>query len=377
MPPTSSFCMDVDAAWCPACDRLIQPKRFLINVPVMPPAPPPSPARHRFPKQGGGLVSGTGRLKHLKQHQPQVKQRLVIDDGPIPLYCSDACQLADLKARQSDAPTDPAREEATATPPPQPQPQHDDPDRPLTSREQFAKMYNITIPPPPPVIEDPRAGMPPREYTGGIIMAGRFISSMCPKPAKPKEAGRYPSPPEPTKIVPGWNDGSSAWRSAVYNFMPQSPGDPFYQPPTPPKPRFRPNPHRPSSSAPAGPSPLENEEMIAKFSEQFKHSRTQSSTIRPAPLKKERSLVQRGAEGKLLVPDVKLKVRCGSNASIPSNDPTSPAPSTRRSSKSRLSAPSRADLPEQDICTSFTLRRPTVESEFICLSDKPSVDSLL
>jgi len=104
--------------------------------------------------------------------------------------------------------------------------------------------------------------------------------------------------------------------------------------------------------------------MIAKFSEQFKHSRTQSSTVRPPPLKKERSLVQPAAEGKLLVPDVKLKVRCGSSASILRSEATSPrsssARSSRRSSKSPLSTT--VDDTNQDICASFTLRRPTVET---------------
>jgi len=99
--------MDFDAAWCPACERLIPPRDYIVQVPVMPPSAPPSPSR-KVPR--GGLVNGTGR--HSKYVKPLMKQRLVIDNGPIPLYCSDACHIADIKARR---PQNPALEETASS----------------------------------------------------------------------------------------------------------------------------------------------------------------------------------------------------------------------------------------------------------------------
>ena len=332
----------------------------------MPPAPPPSPSR-KVPR--GGLVNGTGR--HNKHIKPQMKQRLVIDNGPIPLYCSDACHIADIKVRRRDLPQNPALDEtassssgssnaSTLITPPQN-------DKPLTPRERFAKAYGITLPPPPPQCEDPENGEPPLDYTGGNMMAGRFIDSMC---------AIRSNKSEPAKVIPGWNDGSTAWRSAVYNYTPQSPSDPFYThvhpsaAPSSTDTRYRRSSPCVSSSAPSAPSPLENEELIARFNDKFtmrcearlaqSQSRSRSSTPTSQSIKRERSILQPGAEGKLLVPDVKLKVRTGSNTSISSSNPTPMSPtSSRRSVRSPLSCTSDN---RQEIRTSFTLKRPTVES---------------
>ena len=103
-PPISLPSMDFDTAWCPACDKQILPKRYLVTIP---PAPVPLPLPHRK----GGLVSGTGRAKALRAQQQAAaalaaaqppRQRLVIDKGPMPLYCSDACHLADINNRAND-----------------------------------------------------------------------------------------------------------------------------------------------------------------------------------------------------------------------------------------------------------------------------------
>ena len=365
--------MDFDAAWCPACERLIPPKRYIVQVPVLPPAPPSSPSR-KVPR--GGLVNGTGR--HNKHVKPQMKQCLVIDNGPIPLYCSDACHIADIKACRKDVPQNPALEEtassssgssnaSTLITPPQN-------DKPLTPRERFAKAYGITLPPPPPQCDDLENGEPPLDYTGGNMMAGKFIDSMC---------AIRSNKSEPAKVIPGWNDGSTAWRSAVYNYMPQSPSDPFYTHVHPSAAssstdtRFR-RSSRVSSSAPSAPPPLENEELIARFNDKFTmrcearmaqlQSHSRSSTASSQPIKREGSILLPGAEGKLLVPDVKLKVRTGSNTSISSANATPMSPtSSRKSARSPLSRTSNSDSREE-IRTSFTLKRPTIESSSSSLS---------
>lgn len=44
-PRTHFSAMDFEAAWCPVCDKLIEPKRTTVPVnPPQPPAPAPSPA---------------------------------------------------------------------------------------------------------------------------------------------------------------------------------------------------------------------------------------------------------------------------------------------------------------------------------------------
>ncbi|GJJ13426.1 hypothetical protein Clacol_007680 [Clathrus columnatus] len=140
----------MDPSWCPGCDRLILPKRFL--VPVNPPAsdnqpsqqqspppPPPPPAStpvpsspqvrkkhtHQPKRLGGGLLQGTGRVRpgvplkssagsnttksdtsspakketqnNTQQQRSQRKSRVVISQDPTPLYCSEECRLRDLK----------------------------------------------------------------------------------------------------------------------------------------------------------------------------------------------------------------------------------------------------------------------------------------
>jgi len=302
--------MDFDAAWCFACERLIPPRRYIVQVPVMPPSAPPSPS-HKVPR--GGLVNGTGH--HSKYAKPQMKQRLVIDNGPILLYCSNACHIADIKARRP-----PALEEKASSSSGSSNastlitlPQND---KPHTPRERFAKAYRITLPPPPPQCDDPENGEPPLDY----------------------------SDPFYTHIHPSADSSSTDTR-------------------------FR-RSSRVSSSAPSAPPPLENEELIAKFNDMFtmrcearmaqSPSHSRSSTTSSQPIKRERSILQLGAEGKLLVPDVKLKVRTSSNMSISSANATPMSPtSSRKIARSPLSSNSDS---REEIRTSFTLKRPIIES---------------
>ena len=184
--------MDFDNAWCPACDRQIQPKRLTVSVPV----------QQKPTKQKQGLVNGTGRLRHVKQQQPLVilKKRTVIDQGPIPLYCSDECQFADISATRAGLPLDPARDDPMSTAAPIKYPSSetesssDDSFSPATpsSIDKLAKLYNFPpLPPLIPTFDEPEGPIPTREYNSGIMMAGRLISSLCPPPAKP-HVGPHP-----------------------------------------------------------------------------------------------------------------------------------------------------------------------------------------
>ena len=401
--PLPLHTMDFDASWCPACERQIQPRRYTVQVPVapsqLPPPPPPSPRRQKSAKSG--LVNGTGRLKHngtiKATTPPQTKSRLVIDQGPIPLYCSDECQMADLNTRRPEdavpirqhkkktfttSSSETESDSSVSTPP-----------KALTSIEKFAAMYNLPpLPPPPPTFDEPEQDYFPEEYTSGVMMAGKLISSLCPKPAKP-HTGRYRPAQEPRKPIPGWTDGSNAWRSTVYNFSPPKHSDDPFSRDTTTK-SYTASSHRSSRactsslsssalpSAHALPAHTQSEQMIAKFTQNFSrrcesraslYSGSNANTATPCspasthslpPIRRERSLLSPGAEGKLLVPDVKMKVHSGSSASLSSawSGPTSA--SSRRSVRSPLSAASDTTDEETDevSTSSFTSRRPTIES---------------
>jgi hypothetical protein len=270
---------------------------------ALPPAPPPSPSRHRI-KQGG-LVSGTGRLKHVKRRQQQLQQQ-----------------------HQS--------------PPPPPQPT-----QPLTPREQFARFYGFTLPPPPPQREDPDKGYP-YECEGGFINSPNSIANSASSSSTTSSSSGSSSSPD------RWVSGPTHSYSS----------NDAYTRPSPPPAQFRRSSSHRAASAPTCPSPLDHDELLAKFNDQFIHSRTQSSTTVPetpaSPTKRERSILPPGAEGKLIVPDVKLKARCSSTVSLES-------PPSRRSpsKKSPLSAPSTTQgFERQEVYTSFTLKRPTFECTF-------------
>ena len=86
----------------------------------------------------GGLVHGTGRVKpygtirrsdsNSKKSAPKPvplepsKQRLVIEQGPTPLYCSDECRLADLNTSNGFVESDYNPDRQSPPPPPPPVP---------------------------------------------------------------------------------------------------------------------------------------------------------------------------------------------------------------------------------------------------------------
>ncbi|KAJ6477318.1 hypothetical protein C8R47DRAFT_645725 [Mycena vitilis] len=237
---------DTDSAWCGVCDRQILPKRILVPVPQ---DPPPSldsrtqaylclPSFVDSPKarrnktgtirQRSGLVHGTGRVRpNGTLKAAPVKTRVEIDQSPAPLYCSDECRQKDLEffhgrpvysdsASSDTSDDDTALRTARHTYHP-----HERSTPNTRSLAVFAREYGIA-PLPPSTCETydelhprvkPTPYRPP-EFTSGVMMANRRLDAVLPKALKAGER------PPVLKPVPGWTDGSQAWRASTYSFAP-------------------------------------------------------------------------------------------------------------------------------------------------------------
>lgn len=416
--------MDNDTSWCPVCDRQIQPKRFLVPVappPIPAPAPPPSsphsPALRRSTKNSGtirqrpGLVNGTGRLKpngSLRQSKspvpapPPLKHRVVIDQGPTPLYCSDECQMADINHGLPHN-FHPDREPRSFSPVSFSSRPATDSDSACSSVEsqssvesthiapslaKLAAMYNFPpFPPPAPVDDEDDIPTSCNVYSSGIMMASRRITEeLLPGPRKRDDYGRISR--EPRKPIPGWTDGSNAWRNSIYSLSAAKPQQSFAArssigvPSTATSPSFS-RSARHSTSLPPKTSESDSE-MLHRFSSSFTHCASRASVASSAalrsssssassfstmsPTKRDRSLVRRGAEGKLLVPDVIMRVSSSASTTSLSSDWS--ATSSRKSLRSPLSRASTSfsedDFPQRcDSASSLPhASRPTVESEY-------------
>ncbi|KZT11936.1 uncharacterized protein LAESUDRAFT_641577 [Laetiporus sulphureus 93-53] len=289
--------MDIafDTTWCPVCSRQILPKRYYVPIqpqpqaPVVPPSSPTSdPKSHddapavRLPRnktgtiraRAGGLVHGTGRvkpngalkrddtIKNTKKTAPTVsstesepalvrpagpvRHRTVIDQNPVPLYCSDECRLADLQSSHGGIGIDYNPDRCLSpTLPPVPHNSFSDfsssteesdvgsgasydsrssvssspPIGIPTGYEALRRLYGDDLPPPPPPAplmhrhaKDSISSLD--DYQSGTMMAARRIKAvLASNPPKRGENGRL----EDRKPIPGWTDGSSAWRASVYN----------------------------------------------------------------------------------------------------------------------------------------------------------------
>lgn len=430
MDTDTSWCPVCDRQILPK--RLLVPVLPQTAPPPPPPPPPSSPIRRTkgatLKQRSAGLVHGTGRVKpngsiklaDSKSHSPPppVKLRTVIDQGPTPLYCSDECQLADIHSQHDGLPIDyhpdrqaiypstasfsstDTRSDSTSSsddsqsslPPYSSNPSHISP-----SLATLAAMYNFPPLPPPPPIEESilssASESQPPEYTSGVMMAARRIAEYCPKPQMRDPLGHIIPPAEPPKAIAGWNDGSNGWRSSIYSFSSphtQSAHDvKAYRTLTATSHRSRgvQSTFTASSSSrsatdirSASSLPVESTDMITKFSQSFNrrsesrvslYSPPQSSNPLPStsPQKRERSLLQPGAEGKLLVPDVKMKVHSASSSSLSS---AWSGPSSRRSNaRSPLSVTSSSSDEEDGLtqrCESAMslpqMKRPMAEGEF-------------
>ncbi|KIJ64634.1 hypothetical protein HYDPIDRAFT_175559 [Hydnomerulius pinastri MD-312] len=439
--------MDInyDESWCPVCDRQIMPKRY--TVPIAQPQPQPSAAPQVPPTspstspsknqqsdnssrttrtktgtiraRGGGLVQGTGRVKpngalkrsdsgnagktrvspppqqsKLDKPAAPTKVRTVIDQGPIPLYCSDDCRLEDLSRYNGAFPIDYNPNRASPPLPPAPHNSFEGPvfcdsedessssssvDSRFSSESEsimaspsiatLAAMYDFPpLPPAPPILftADSSSTSEPEyrnDYQSGVMMAAKRIqAALCPAPAKPSSSRH--ELPQPRKSIPGWTDGSDAWRESVYSFSPRSNSVATIG--TESKPSFAASSHRgvqwsssnlatsssssslPAHFAPSRPPPCSSQsytdELYAKYSLPLSRRSESRSTLFPPstsyssqslpPLspsstsssrrRRETPLMKAGAEGRLLVPNVALRAQSPSSQSLSSGSLCSP-----------------------------------------------------
>ncbi|KAH9851788.1 hypothetical protein C2E23DRAFT_869184 [Lenzites betulinus] len=368
--------------------------------------------------RAAGLVHGTGRVKPngtIKRSPPKdatapdattapvrpaapVRQRTIIDPSPVPLYCSDECRLYDLQATHSAldinyhpercaSPQHPAANTVSDS-----RPEADDSDcssgssyesrssiasptattataiasshkgdKHQEAYHRLAAIYNFApLPPPLPFTPRPKKAEAPEpvpRFDGGVMMAARRIqAALCPdKPKRTAWGLPIPSnPEEDNKPIPGWTDGSQAWRASVYNYAP--PRDMTRTDPdeaalraygtqvasphrsrgvhstlgeNKPATEALPNRSSSTSSLPARTMDPSTEKMYKQYSASFTRRSESRSTMRQSralstsptgsarsALTREISLVAPGAEGRLLVPDVKMRRTNSSMSSI-------------------------------------------------------------
>ncbi|OBZ68995.1 hypothetical protein A0H81_11296 [Grifola frondosa] len=317
-----------------------------------------------------------------------VKHRTVIDQSPTPLYCSDECRLADLQSTHGaiDINYNPTRCGSPQLPPvphnsysdfssvndesdsssasvesrlsmPSPSSPGPEPDtavpRAHDGYARLAAMYGfppLPPPPPPPMRRSDTASSsedPATEYQFGNMMAARRIQAAL-FPEQPKRPAfgvpAYSTEVDHEKPIPGWTDGSQAWRASVYSVS--APRDftkvisdedaisPAYK-------SFVASSHRArgvystlgearpgltssasTASLPAREMDASTQELYKQYSDSFTRrsesrlslshgglsmSPTGAARSLPGSQRREVSLVKRGAEGRLLVPDVKMR----------------------------------------------------------------------
>ncbi|KAF9241199.1 hypothetical protein BU15DRAFT_61145 [Melanogaster broomeanus] len=434
--------MNYEECWCPVCDRQIMPKRFTIPV-SQPEQPPPSQvplsslsknlqsdntSRNTRTKtgtiraRGGGLVQGTGRVKPngaLKRsdstnaanntctspppppQQPQTKPaaptkvRTVIDQGPIPLYCSDDCRIADLSRHDGAFPINYHPDRASPPLPPVPHNSFDrippcdfeddsssasSLDSHLSSSVEsttfspsmatLAAMYNFPpLPPAPSILPTSEIPCVPEpdlrhDFQSGVMMAAKRIQAALCSDAPPKRSTSRHELPQPQKPIPGWTDGSDAWRESVYSFSPRS--DTVAATGIETKASFTASSNSgvqwtssniPSSSGSlpvhsVSPRPLPRstqsytDELYAKYSLPLSRRSASRTTLFPPatscsaqslpPLspsstssrrRRETPLEKASAKGRLLVPDMVLRAHSASSQSLSSASPLSRYPS--------------------------------------------------
>lgn len=398
-------------------------KRSDSTTAVKPPPPPAAPAQPAAP----------------------VRQRTVIDQGPIPLYCSDECRMADLNSHFLALDFDPNRE-----PPAVPhnsytnlttsEPESDSSGGDASSSDSsswssdstkvshvspsmatLAALYNFPpMPAPAPILEHPPSQSPSpdhnfNEYQSGVMMAARRIkAALCPEPVKVSAFSNPAPAPATRQPIPGWTDGSDDWRATVYSLSapPVAPKNVGDLPPSKAHSAFvasphhsrgvhstvselaTPTPHHSASAAslpparPAAPTRTNTsyaEDIYSKYPLSFSRrsdsrtslftaaSTTSVPTSPPGSARsssRQRSLLKKGAEGKLLVPDVKLKARtAGSTLSISSSFDagsmtSSWSSASRRSVHSPLSRQASEISVEQPASLPST-KRPAVESKHL------------
>ncbi|KAI0349130.1 hypothetical protein OH77DRAFT_160346 [Trametes cingulata] len=339
-----------------------------------------------------------------------VRHRTIIDPNSAPLYCSDECRLADLQAEHSalDINCNPERcasphpprvantsrsdcpsvtddsdsssggsfESCSSIPSPTTTttPVHAIAEKADCHEEGYARLRAIYgfAPLPPPLTFVRKPMKPSAEpsaprFEGGIMMAARRIqAALCPE--KPKRSAWgiqvHSNPEDDNKPIPGWTDGSQAWRASVYSFAP--PRDftrtDLDEAAARAYGSYVATPHRSrgvystlsenkptteavlprcssTSSLPARTMDPSTEKMYKQYSASFTrrsesrtshHHHAHDAGLPTSPTgstrsarAREVSLVKPGAEGRLLVPDVKMRRVNLSMSSIDGSSSTS------------------------------------------------------
>jgi hypothetical protein len=390
-------------------------------------------------QRGGGLVHGTGRVKpngtikrsdstSSTKAQPvapsapkstvPAKTRTVIDQGPVPLYCSDECQTRDLVSMHGALDVDYNPNRHSPPLPPVPHNSYSTPESesdsgtsagsssshswsssPISTSTKSSsdsshldgmspslatlfELYKWKMPLPAPISSDNSTSSETHDdLQNGIIMSGRRITAVF-RPQPKSKNGRVASSFDVRPTIPGWTDGSNAWRGDAYNFA--SPtlhkdtvrrqekglGSPVsYQRSYSSRSvtgESSSASRRLSSAASSPVDTLSTEELYSQYSQTFSRrseSRaaqypSSSFAAKSCPVtapRRERSLVHPGAEGKLLVPDVKLKARGGSSASLSSMAWSS---ESSRGESRGVHEVRDDDLERKDVAMSLPVSRP-------------------
>jgi hypothetical protein len=282
----------------------------------------------------------------------------------------------------------------------------------------LARIYDFPPLPPRPTIldEEPREAIIEfdNDYQSGVMMAARRIKeTLCSRSDTTKTVRPSGQAPRERGPIPGWTDGSDSWRSSVYSLA--SPNTPLSSASLTGRDErpaayssFVASPHRSTGVystigdnntpiAPvqsSGPSPRlsaaaranTSDDLYSKYALAFsRRSDSRSSLSGSAPQaqsfpvptrRREQKILKPGAEGKLLVPDVKLKA--SSVTSVHSNDGASVSSWRSSSTRSYMRSPlsrqgsevsvesgsdSTDALPDHELpCSLPTMKRPTVES---------------
>lgn len=271
------------------------------------------------------------------------------------------------------------------------------------SHAALAPFYGFPPLPPAPRVSHRTSSLdqcsPTNDYQSGVMMAAQRIkAALCPEP--PKRTGFGPHPPvsKERKPIPGWTDGSDAWRASVYSFAaPRDLSIPSSELEHDDRRAYKSFVaasqrqggvystldaayHAPSTSnnSPSKPIPRNRtvDELYTKYPLAISRRVTSRSSMSTSPVggqarslptsigpivrkTKEVPLLKRGAEGKLLVPDVKLKVSTSYVSVTGSTSSTSRSSRlTRRDSdRSETSLTSVSESTEDTPCY-FGLGRP-------------------
>ncbi|KAJ3993194.1 hypothetical protein F5050DRAFT_1810747 [Lentinula boryana] len=287
--------MDFDTAWCPVCDRQIAPKRITQLVTT--------------DQRLATGTNGPARPRNA-QNRPVTKTKTVIDQGPYPLYCSDECKMADMLHQHEDVyapPTYPIYHSSTRS-------------------HSLSKSENTEGSPPSDIDSDCLSST----TTDLSYPSPTFESAVLPTATRsiacqPKQRSRSFLTGNPSRSGPRHIPCSLPTTSTISNAFGDNEGKS-----TPPTQddfllsQFQGSFTRRSESRVS---------MYSSPSSPSSRSPPSISALSTSPPRRERPLLPHSAQGKLLVPDVYVRV------------PTKPSTSRRESSSSLASLASISSAP--------------------------------